>query len=48
MKEKYKVKIITNLTGEIKNMSVEELIDYLQKCEVEEVMIKKVEKNSTD
>lgn len=45
---KFEVHIFTKLTGEIKAMTIEEIVDYLVHNEVEELKIKKVENNSTN
>jgi len=47
MKE-IKVNIITKLTAEIKEMTIESIIEYLKNNEVVEISIKKVENNSTN
>lgn len=45
---KFQVNIITNFTGIIKMMTINEIVDYLKNNEVNEIKIKKVEKNSTN
>lgn len=49
-KKKINVNIITQMTGELKEMTVREIVDYLNKqCNyIEKIEIKKVEKNSTN
>lgn len=48
--KKFNVNIITQMTGELKEMTVREIVNYLDKhrnC-IEKIEIKKVEKNSTN
>lgn len=45
---RFQVNIITNFTGIIKIMTVNEIVDYLKNNEVNEMKIKKLEKNSTN
>lgn len=51
MEEKtFNVNIITQMTGELKEMTVREIVNYLdeQSNYIEKIEIKKVEKNSTN
>lgn len=42
MEKKYDVNIITRSAGEQKEMTVSEIVDYLQKHMIEEMKIKKI------